>query len=178
MNEKLELLKGAYIKCENREHGRQIIEFFKKAGAKNPNLRGDTTDALYGVAWDGYIECIDNEKPLYPLISPITLEEARKLVEEKTFPRKMYVSDNDPECGGKRERIVLWENPFGNPRFKFHAVEFGMENDFAIGKDYGINLWKFAKDIEVENPQKQELLNKADELIQKANELKQQAEKL
>ena len=38
--------------------------------------------------------------------------------------------------------------------------------------------WKYAEDIKPENPQKQELLTKAEELIQKAEELKAAANKL
>lgn len=38
--------------------------------------------------------------------------------------------------------------------------------------------WKYAEDIKPENPQKQELLNKAEELIQKAEELKAAAFRL
>ena len=38
--------------------------------------------------------------------------------------------------------------------------------------------WKYAEDIKPENPQKQELLTKAEELIKKAEELKAAANKL
>ena len=38
--------------------------------------------------------------------------------------------------------------------------------------------WKYAEDIKPENPQKQELLNKAEELIKKAEELKTAAFRL
>ena len=38
--------------------------------------------------------------------------------------------------------------------------------------------WKYAKDVEPENPKKQELLAKADKLIKKAEELKEMANKL
>ena len=41
-----------------------------------------------------------------------------------------------------------------------------------------IRIWKYAEDIKPENPQKQELLTKANELIQKAGELKAAANKL
>ena len=39
-------------------------------------------------------------------------------------------------------------------------------------------VWKYAEDIKPENPQKQELLTKAEELIKKAEELKAAANKL
>ena len=41
-----------------------------------------------------------------------------------------------------------------------------------------ITCWNYAKDIEPENPQKTELLQKAEELIKKAEELKEAANKL
>ena len=42
----------------------------------------------------------------------------------------------------------------------------------------GTYSWKYAEDIKPENPQKQELLTKAEELIKKAEELKAAANKL
>jgi hypothetical protein len=178
MNEKLELLKKYYIKAESAKHAADIIEFLLSIGAKDIHETAESKSRCY-IVDENYIDAFENEgDAISAKLSLITLEEARKLVEEKTFPRKMYVSDYDPKCGEKHERIVLWENTHGKPKHKFVTVEGRMENDFATGKEYNFNFYRFAKEIEPENTQKQELLNKADELIQKANELKQQAEKL
>ena len=214
MNKKLELLKKYYIEAYSQDEVDEINDFFLSIGA----VKGSNTPSIHYPY--RYIDDFNRASGLMSEIDaliPITLEEAKALVEErgmnrkqfiqkwlgnpdrpytdenrdemyndidlllgqeKTFPRKMYVSDYDPECAEKKERILLWENPFGNPKYKFTTVTGGMEDDFAAGKGYVTNLYRYAKEIEPENTQKQELLNKADELIQKANELKQQAEKL
>ena len=53
-----------------------------------------------------------------------------------------------------------------------------VDNLKDVENEISVTSWKYAEDIKPENPQKQELLTKAEELIQKAEELKAAANKL
>lgn len=87
------------------------------------------------------------------------------------FPKVMIVSSS-PDFREKQTRVVLCKI-----KDSFIGVSYQSNIDNVSGGD-GITFWKYAKDIEPENPQKKELMVKADELIKKANELKKEAEKL
>ena len=86
-----------------------------------------------------------------------------------SYPKVMMVGNSYPlihtrvvfmeKCG----RFIAWEN-----------VQT-LKDAEEICTSYG---WKYAEDIKPENPQKQELLTKAEELIKKAEELKAAANKL
>ena len=86
-----------------------------------------------------------------------------------TYPKIMRVGNSYPlihtrvvfmeKCG----RFIAWE--------KAQTLKDAEEICTSCG-------WKYAEDIKPENPQKQELLTKAEELIQKAEELKAAAFRL
>jgi len=61
---------------------------------------------------------------------------------EKTFPRKMLVWDDEESTA--IELIVLWENKFGKPAYRFLAIS---EERFNSQYEYIPGLWKHAKDL-------------------------------
>ena len=89
------------------------------------------------------------------------------------YPRVMMVS-NEP----------ITENNPGKPRVVFiekrgnYLAWVDAETLETAEEKLSCVAWKYAKDIEPENKEKQELLAKADELIKKAEELKEMASKL
>ena len=86
-----------------------------------------------------------------------------------TYPKIMMVGDEYPLT---RKRVVFMEKCG-----KFLAWGF-VDNLKDAENSIYVTTWKYAEDIKPENPQKQELLTKAEELIQKAEELKAAANKL
>jgi hypothetical protein len=175
MNKKLELLKNYYIEAKSQDEVDEINDFFLSCGA----VKGSKTPSIhYPYRFIDIANVATGNAEILEEREPITLEEAKALVEEKTFPRKMYVSDVDPKCGEKHERIVLWENTHGNPKYPFVTVQSGMENDFATGKPYENQDWRYAKEIEPEISEREKLLNEATELLKKALELTQRSLKI
>ena len=88
----------------------------------------------------------------------------------KTSYRKvMMVGDSYPLT---KKRVVFMEKCG-----KFIAWHNAETLEDAENTPY-VTIWTFAEDIRPENPQKQELLNKAEELIQKAEALKAAAFRL
>ena len=85
------------------------------------------------------------------------------------YPKVMMVGDEYPLT---RKRVVIMEKCG-----KFIAWDTAETLEDAENTPY-TGVWSFAKDIEPENPQKKELLIKAEELIKKAEELKAAANKL
>ncbi len=171
------------IKVKNQAHGKRVIEFFKSKGVHTNGLIGKVTEEnsgelghiYYGVIngeFDNYtLNCIENRNAS-PYVSKVKIIE---LPEEKTFPRKMLVWDYSEL---PRETIVLWENPFGKPEYKYVCVRPGFINAFENNEEYEVEIFHHAKEIDDTYTKKQELLDKANELIQKAEELKLKAKEL
>ena len=86
-----------------------------------------------------------------------------------SYPKVMMVGYSYPLT---RKRVVFMEKCG-----KFLAWE-NADNLKDAENVISVIPWKYAEDIKPENPQKQELLTKAEELIQKAEELKAAANKL
>ena len=86
-----------------------------------------------------------------------------------SYPKVMMVGDSYPLT---RKRVVFMEKCG-----KFIAWHSSETLEDAENTPY-VTIWTFAEDIKPENPQKQELLTKAEELIQKAEELKAAAFRL
>ena len=86
-----------------------------------------------------------------------------------TYPKVMMVGNSHPL---EYERVVFMEKCG-----KFIAWDRAKTLKDAETTT-GTYSWKYAEDIKPENPQKQELLTKAEELIKKAEELKAAANKL
>lgn len=85
------------------------------------------------------------------------------------YPKVMMVGDSYPLT---RKRVVFMEKCG-----KFIAWSKAETLEDTENTPYVV-VWSFAEDIKPENPQKQELLTKAEELIQKAEELKAAAFRL
>ena len=85
------------------------------------------------------------------------------------YPKVMMVGNSYPLT---RKRVVFMEKC---GKFITWADVETLE---GAETELGTSTWKYAEDIKPENPQKQELLTKAEELIQKAEELKAAANKL
>lgn len=85
------------------------------------------------------------------------------------YPKVMMVGDSYP--------LTLKRVVFMKKCGKFIAWEYAetLEDAETV---LNTSTWEYAEDIKPENPQKQELLAKAEELIQKAEELKAAANKL
>jgi hypothetical protein len=86
-----------------------------------------------------------------------------------SYPKVMMVGNAYPLT---RKRVVFMEL---RGKFLAWSDADSLEDSETV---LDIVAWKYAEDIVPENPQKQELLNKAEELIQKAEELKAAANKL
>ncbi len=166
------------IKVKNLEHGKHIIEFFRNKGINTFNYAGIETEEddpngliYYGVIngefghwYYGYV------RDRFHYVNII------ELPEEKTFPRKMLVWDHPSEL--PKETIVLWKNPFGKPDFKYVVVSPTDIDEFLEDREYDVEFFMHAKEIDDSASKKQELLDKANELIQKAEELKLKAKEL
>lgn len=85
------------------------------------------------------------------------------------YPKVMMVGDSYPLT---RKRVVFMEKC---GRFMSWVNAETLEDAETI---WSACSWKYAEDIKPENPQKQELLTKAEELIKKAEELKAAAFRL
>lgn len=86
-----------------------------------------------------------------------------------SYPRVMMVGNSYPLT---RKRVVFMEKC--GKFLTWDSADNLKDAENAIL----VTSWKYAEDIKPENPQKQELLTKAEELIQKAEELKAAANKL
>ena len=119
------------------------------------------TDSVEGE--DFWIEIINDEN----------ISHFYTLYPKQNYPKVMMVS-KDPitEANPGTTRVVFMEK----------CGKFLAWNDVSTLEEAetvtNTTSWTYAKDIEPENPKKQELLAKADELIKKAEELKEMANKL
>ena len=86
-----------------------------------------------------------------------------------SYPKVMMVGNTYPLT---KKRVVFMEKC--GKFLAWDCVDNLKDTENAIS----VTTWKYAEDIKPENPQKQELLTKAEELIQKAEELKAAANKL
>lgn len=139
MNKKLF---NTQIEALTKEHGAQIVAFYKANGFNTRDIIGECTRKnnsickFYGVDTEGFFD----NRPT-STIDTITLEEAKKLVEEKTFPRVMLVSDRDNIKGAsprvvftyKRNRYIAWNSA--------KTVEEA-ENETIT------NVWQYAWELE------------------------------
>ena len=86
-----------------------------------------------------------------------------------SYPKVMMVGDTYPLT---RKRVVFMKKC--GKFLTWTSVDNLKDAENVIS----VTPWEYAEDIKPENPQKQELLTKAEELIQKAEELKAAANKL
>ena len=95
----------------------------------------------------------------------------------------LYPKQNYPKVMMVSMYPITKTNP-GKPRVVFmekcgkYIAWYGAKTIEEAETELDVAVWSHAKDVEPENPKKQELLAKADELIKKAEELKEMANKL
>ena len=95
----------------------------------------------------------------------------------------LYPKQNYPKVMMVSSAPITETNP-GTPRVVFmekcgRYIAWGIVDTLEKAETViSTAAWEYAKDVEPENPKKQELLAKADELIKKAEELKEMANKL
>ena len=119
------------IKVLNEEHGKRVIDFWKKY-CNTRNLKGYNTDCYYGIIKGRF--------------NVWTIEEIRKhnaeiieLPEEKTYPRVMLVSDN--KISWDNRRVVFMEKCGGF--LAWVDAETLEEAENATDTCF----WKYAKEI-------------------------------
>ena len=119
------------IKVLDREHGKRVIEFFKKH-CDTWKMEGTRIGLYYGI--------INGQFDIW------STDEIRKnnaeiieLPEEKTYPRVMLVSDDERNW---RKRVVFVEKCGG------FLAWFSAKNLEEAKNETGTIFWKYAKEIE------------------------------
>ena len=154
---------------------REIVERMLECQVEQGNPRDiyvfeedKNADRLYkGFTWENTLEGHDfwAKILLYGKLDTFF----KKYPKTSQYPKVMMVGNSYPLT---RKRVVFMEKCG-----KFLAWGF-VDNLKDAENAISVTTWKYAEDIKPENPQKQELLTKAEELIQKAEELKAAANKL
>ena len=146
------------LECQVEQGNPKYVSVFEKDKTSNRLQGGFTwrnTSEGY-IFWDKILGCgkLDTFFEKYP---------------KTTYPKVMMVGNTHPLT---RKRVVFMEKCE-----KFLTWD-SADNLKDAENVISVIPWKYAEDIKPENPQKQELLTKAEELIQKAEELKAAANKL
>ena len=144
------------IEVLNREHGKQVIEYFKSQGFDTRDLSGIDIGYYYGVI-NGIFTEIDDLKKIKEDVKVIELPKEYK----KTFPRVMIVSDypiNEDNPGQKRVVFIY--------KCEKYLAWAGVGTLEEAEKVYCVTNWKYAKDI----PDKI-IITKSD-LLEKETEIK------
>lgn len=137
-------MKNQVIEVLNVEHGKKVIEYWKSRGVDTKDFNGNCSKEINAVyRYYGVINGIFNFHSLKDVNEYNA--EIITLPEEKTFPRKMLVWDNDE--GDAVERIVLWINPFGKGICPFICVDSCSEINFNKGEEYFTTQWMHAKEL-------------------------------
>lgn len=138
-------MRNFVIKNESPEMGREIIKYFKRNSKdKCYDKTGDSFDN--GIMKNFYYGIIDGKFNNYSTQEVIAANaEIITLPEKKTFPRKMLVWDNEEK--DSEEKIVLWENTFGNCVDRFIYVHPSWEEEYLKGEEYRTSECKNAKEL-------------------------------
>ena len=128
------------IKVLNKEHGKQVIEYFKSQGVDTKGLYGIDVGYYYGVI-DGKFTEVKNLNERNEDVEVIKLPKEYN----KSFPRIMMVSDypiNEDNPGQRRvvfmykcEKYLAWTD---------------VETFDKAEKEYYVDNWDYAKDLSEE----------------------------
>lgn len=135
-------MKNQVIEVLNKEHGKKVIEYWKSRGVDTLKKTGSCNKRqgggyrFYGVIKGVFYNYNENSVREHGA-------EIITLPEEKTFPREMLVSNNGDNYF---QRIVLTKLPGGKIR-SYLTVENVSTERFNKGEDYGVILYKYAKEI-------------------------------
>ena len=120
------------IKVLDKEHGKKVIEFWKKY-CDTGDFEGSRTGIHYGIVNGKFGIWSTVEIRLYNA-------EIIELPEEKTYPRVMLVSDNNIDFNN--QRVVFAEKCGG-------FMAWVLAKNFEEAKnETDTRFWKYAKDIE------------------------------
>lgn len=139
MNKKL---LNTQIEALTEKHGAEIVKFYSDNGFKTSSYIGNCTRInfhpfrFYGVDAEG---SFSSRKESEHSTKTITLEEAKALVNEKPYPKLMYVWDNDEE---KHEKWLVVG------KFDKWVIAFNAVTIEDVQSDDMPCIWRFAKDIE------------------------------
>ena len=141
----------------------------EQGNPKNVSIFERMPDADKGMKGFNWRDTIEGGNWWSKVIDDINFDTFFEKYPKTSYPKVMMVGNYYPlihtrvvfmeKCG----KFIAWE--------KAQTLK-DAENEFNTC------AWKYAEDIKPENPQKQELLTKAEELIHKAEELKAAANKL
>ena len=147
------------LECQVEQGNEKDVSVFETILDADRYFGGFTwRDTIEGFNW--WSEVIDNKN--FNMFF-------NKYPKTSQYPKVMMVGNSYPLT---RKRVVFMEKC---GKFITWADVETLE---GAETELGTSTWKYAEDIKPENPQKQELLTKAEELIQKAEELKAAANKL
>lgn len=148
-NINLEKWENKFIKPLSKEHGGEIIKFWKSLGFNDAGYTGSNFNNYYGIR-EGLVDCISSSQSF----DILTLEEAIAIRDKnnKTFPREMYVWDGDIENAKKKnvvyiakdvdfEHVVMTYTNFGWYPFK-NAMEIEEYELIMKEKNYNSELIK------------------------------------
>ena len=170
-------LNNTVIEVLNREHGQEVKKFFEANGINTNPWKFSCTKEEQDIKY--FYGMVKNEFSSYTLnevnsANAKIIELPKK--EELPLPRYMMCWDRDESNAIKR---LVWHiHPETKEKSRFEVIGIDDEENFKFGRNYLCFTYNYAKEMPIENLQKQILLDKAEELIQKANELKEEANKL
>lgn len=130
------------IKVLNKEHGKKVIEWWKKQGVDTRELEGSRNEeqrdtCIYYGLHDGYFDYNSLEFVIRNNIKII------QLPSETSYPKLMWVSDNE-KFNNKLKRVVFMEKNNKYIAWSFANTLEGSESQVSASG------WPYAKDIEEE----------------------------
>lgn len=142
-------MKNQVIKVLDREHGKKVIEYWKSRGIDTGTYEGNMTEEEHDTCI--YYGIIDNKFSNYGIKG---VQEAHveiiTLPEERTFPRKMLVWDDDDESNAEPME-VLYKLP-GNAKQPWICVKSSYMDEYLSGGSYDWDWFDKAKEIDSDEP--------------------------
>ena len=129
-----EIMNNKVIKVLDIEHGKKVIEFWKKY-CDTGLWKGDAIGDYYGIINGKFYNWILDEVEAYNA----EIIELPELPEDRTYPRVMLISDDKITWG---KRVVFMGKNGGFLAWEFAETLEEAENIV------GTNFWKYAKEIE------------------------------
>ena len=159
-------LNNTVIKVLNREHGKKVIEFYKKNGYDTKWFYGSNTGYHYGVYNNNFSWYTNSDMVRFPL-------KVIELPEEKEYPKVMMVSNSPITKGINGTKRVVFMEKLG--------TYLGWANAETIEeseKEVESYTWKYAVDVPKENPQKTEMLKRVEELKSNIAKMQKQVDEI
>jgi len=137
-------MNNTVIKVLNKEHGKEVISFFKDKGVDTLGMKGMVTaqDNLAHIYY-GVIAGKFNNWTLYEV--KVHDCEIIELPKELEFPRRMLIWNNIGDT--KYDRLVLCKLNIGKPDRPYIFVHKDEESKLKSGKEYLTFQSKYAEEI-------------------------------